>query len=157
MSKLLFLASTFLLLSCATNKPERKNIAIFQDGKQQLNLNRTNQYGDPKEPVKVITVGKDTVKSGERAYFRTYLNSPDYELLRAYFHCQVNNESLIDTSTFEVNNCGKQLVVRNDSVIIEFTAGVPGIHNFLEMILISQDNQGIFRYHKSTFDYLATE
>lgn len=63
----------------------------------------------------------------------------------------------MDTTTFEVENCGKQLLIRDDSVIIEFTAGLPGLNAFLEMILISRDKDGILRYHKSIFDYLVTE
>jgi hypothetical protein len=154
MSKVFLLTFLGILLGCSS---ERDTVLTYKDGEQQLNVNSTDEYGTPIEPIEVILTGSDTVKASEPVKFRMHLNSSEHELLQAYFNCRIDENSFIDTLTTKIRTCSNRLPIRSDSVIIEFTAGVPGRHKFLDLTLISRDKQGTFRYHKATFNYYSIE
>lgn len=136
---------------------KRENTLIYEDGKQQFSVNLTNEFGEPLDSVWVIRTGEDTVKSGETANFRMRLSSDKYQILDAYFNCKVNSKTLIDTTTFKIQNCTERVPIREGMVIIQFTAGVPGLHGFPDLVLTSRDESHVFRYHEVSFDYFAID
>lgn len=149
----------FLWVIIFTSCAEKRNDNIqYQDGNQILNANNINRYGELIEPAYLRTTAPDTVEPGQKTYAKVFLSNPHFRIVNAIFDCNVSNTSLVDTTTNRIIGCSKGLMLENDTVRIHFTAGEkPGSKKFEEIVILSKDNENVYRYHSGTFNYFVNK
>lgn len=102
----------------------------------------------------MINHGADSVVQGEELIFKLTTSDKDYKIINAMFDCPVNDSSLVDTVKYKVDGCNKELMVKNDTILIAFKPNEIGQHQFSETVVgISKGKDNVLRYHTGTFDY----
>ena len=140
------------LISCN----EEKEVE-YVDGKQRLNFNNETLKGDAVK-IGLINNGADSVVQGEELILKITMSDKDYKIVNAMFNCSVNDSSLVDTVTYKIDDCKKELLVKDDTILIAFKPNVVGQHQFTETVIgISKGPDNILRYHTGTFDYTVVE
>jgi hypothetical protein len=135
----------------------------YQDGRQLLTLNDKTKEGDAliKPTVKLLT--PDTINVNEKFQAKIFLSDKNYELIAAYFDCQLVNNPTVDTVINTKNDykrldgCKKGLFVKNDTILIEFMAVAAGKKKFEEITILTSDQNRIFRTQICTFDYYVKD
>ena len=129
----------------------------YVDGKQRLNLNKQTVSGTPVS-IGLINQGADSVIQGEELILKITTSDKDYKIVNAMFDCPINDSSLVDTVTYKVDGCNKELLVKNDTILIAFKPNEVGRHQFSETIMgISKGKDNLLRYHTGTFNYTVVE
>lgn len=125
---------------------------------QILNVNGRDIYGEKIEPINFIVLGPDTIKVKEEAIFRIASDNSNFKLVEGVFDCQVSETSLIDTTNHHVPNCKKGFIVKNDTMYIAFRPQLTGEFEYQpEIILITKDLKGVFRFHTFTFGFTVID
>ena len=102
------------------------------------------------KPKVIIEKNQDAVL-GEKYKIKIYPNSSSITIKRAYFQCRGDNRT-IDTLSYRINNCNKQLSVKNDTVRISFVPNIIGEKKFEDLsLVIVRDN--IIEILDTTFYY----
>lgn len=148
----LLLISGSLFLSC-----NEDNEIEYVDGKQRLSLNSQNINRTLVE-IGLINHAADSVTQGEELILKITTSDKDYKIVNAMFDCPINDSSLVDTVTYKVDGCNKELLVKNDTILIAFKPNKVGRHQFSETVTgISKGKDNVLRYHTGTFNYTVVE
>ncbi|MGM0581376.1 MAG: hypothetical protein ACQETL_11890 [Bacteroidota bacterium] len=146
----------FALMLTSCSQPA--SVAEYKAGRQILNVNELTGEGEPMEAVNLKIIKPDSVKIKEEAIFRIVTTDPAFKIVNGIFDCDISNQSLIDTTSFKVDDCIKGFAVKNDTMYIAFKPQKIGTYDFwTEIVGISKGPQGLLRYHTGTFQYTVTE
>jgi len=149
----LMIFTLLIFASCAEKRFEKIQ---YQNGHQLLNVNSTNRNGEVIEPVLMKAISPDTVEIGERIDVKVFLSQPNFKIVDASFDCKVSECSLADTTNNKIIGCSKGLLVENDTVRIQFNVGGDfGEKDFPEIVILSKDDENVYRYHTGTFNYFV--
>jgi len=86
--------------------------------------------GTTSKDVELEVLIKDTVNVEEKVLAKVYSNNSDWKLIKAYFDCINDSISSIDFSNETIEGCSKDLFVKNDTVLIQFTPKKTGHQHF---------------------------
>ena len=94
----------------------------------------------------------DTVTTKSRVKGKVFSTNTKWKIKEAYFFCPIGSNGIFRIRHRSKHECGR-LVVRNNAVIIEFTAAGPGPKKFpLTTILFENDN-GLIQGKEFNFKY----
>ncbi|QHT66155.1 hypothetical protein GXP67_05470 [Rhodocytophaga rosea] len=147
MNKILHLLLVVWLVSSCQ---EKQAVVEYLGTKQKLNVNDKD--------VKLITHLPDSIIVGRQTLFKLTTSSKEHKLVQAYFDCQVDTSSYIDTISYRIADCNKRLALINDTIVVALKPQKSGDFVFPETIVaISRGKDGVFRYHTGTFKYKVAE
>ncbi|MDO1446337.1 hypothetical protein Q0590_08750 [Rhodocytophaga aerolata] len=151
MNKIILLLLVGLLVgSCQEKQP----VVDYVGTKQKLNLNDKDVGGNSIEEIKLVPHIPDSIILGRQAVFKLTTSNSKHKIVQAYFDCLIDTSSYIDTVSYNVEYCNKELALINDTVVIALKPQKTGDFVFPHTILaISKGNDGIFRFHTGTFGY----
>jgi uncharacterized Zn ribbon protein len=131
----------------------------YNGNKQKLNLNNKDANGNQIEDLKLVAHVPDNIIAGKEAVFKLTTSIKNYRIIRAYFDCRVDTNSFIDTVSYKLSNCDKELAVIKDTIVVAFKPQRTGDFIFPETIVgISRGKKdGVFRYHTGKFRYKVIE
>jgi hypothetical protein len=146
----------FILISC--NRTDKtKTVVEYVGSKQRLSVNNTDKYGYDFDIGNLQIAGKDSVLLNKKSVFKLIATNPDVRIVRAYLDCETENETLVDTVDYTIEDCTKQLTVINDTIVIQFVPTILGKREFQPITTVTVDKNNIVRILEKSFTYLVTE
>ncbi len=113
---------------------------------------------DSTQIIELEYMVKDTVKVDEKVLAKVYSNNSDWKIAKAYFDCDQNNGlgkiNKIDESIY---GCRKELFIRDDTVLIQFTPTKLGYFNFGKITALLKNGQNGFQVLETDFSYLVVK
>jgi hypothetical protein len=100
----------------------------------------------------------DTVKIEEKVLARIYSNNSDWKIVKAYFDCEEKLKGdKVDVLNETIEGCRKELFVRNDTVIIQFTPTKLGFNHFGKIKTLMKKRSDEFKILESDFSYIVVQ
>jgi hypothetical protein len=138
-------------------KPDDKNkkLVKYSRGKQKLNINKTDEFGNPIEEIKFVILGDDTIKLGKEALFKVALSDDRFKIVKGYFKCTCDENNYVDTVNYSIDNCLYKLRLSDDTLQMAFVPSRKGEAKFHDIIPITKDRKGYLRASKVTLNYFV--
>ncbi|MEL6559325.1 MAG: hypothetical protein AAFQ94_14135 [Bacteroidota bacterium] len=162
MRYLLVLIGICLLAFCQ-QRLEKLDLVEYQNGRQVLNMNDRAKDGKKLVLPTVEINAPDTIKVNEKFNAEIYLSDSNYQLVAAYFDCELVDHPTVDTVVYTANDtkrldgCRKGLMVKNDTILIQFYPSRSGQRTFSEITILTLDNDRIFRTQNYSFNFYVAK
>ncbi|MFC4874291.1 hypothetical protein [Negadavirga shengliensis] len=110
------------------------------------------------EYIELEVLVSDTVKIEEKVLARIYSNNSDWKIVKAYFECEDKLKAdKVDALNETIEGCSKELFVRNDTVIIQFTPTKLGLNDFGKIKTLMKKGSDKFKVLESDFSYIVIQ
>ena len=141
---IMILISTFIFSCNKIYPPE------YDNGRQILNVNKVGYFGEPLDTLGFIVV-KDSISFiNEEILVKIASSSQNYPIKTALLNYAISENSLIDTTTYKVDENIIHYHVQDDTIHIHMTHTLEATIKFREPIIpITRGPQGVFRFHES--------
>ena len=152
MQRLIIIFISISFFSCNKTYPPE-----YDNGRQILNVNEVGYFGEPLDTLGFVIV-KDSISfTNEEAVVKIASASQNYPIKTALLNYPLSENSLIDTTTFKVDENIISYHVEDDTIHIHMTHTLEASIKFHEPIIpITRGPHGVFRYHGSIeFSYLV--
>lgn len=118
---------TVLLFGC--NKPNN-SLLKYKDGRQLLNLNETDEFGNKISRPVVKMISPDSVAVGEEYLAKIFLTESKEDFVLAFTDCNSADTRSIDTTTLKIEKCQSKFLSKDDTIFLAFRAQTPGVKTF---------------------------
>ncbi len=108
------------------------------------------------EHVELEVLVRDTVKVEEKVLVRVYSKNIDWKIIKAYFDCQDKLEpNKIDLLNETIEGCNKELFVKDDTILIQFTPAKSGYQEFGKIKALMKKGTHEYKVLESGFSYVV--
>jgi hypothetical protein len=142
----------------AGSKVAGKSVVKYIDGYQELSVNNLTKDGRFLDTIKVLNSASDSLDMGKGYNINVFLSNSDVKIAYAYLKADINEKSLVDTTSGTVNiSRGVVFRIKNDTVQVNFTVSEfqPGPKEYGVITVISVDKEKVYRYHNGSIRYIS--
>lgn len=139
-----------LILAVSCTHQNRRSKVEYVNGRQLLSL---EAIPDTSKNELVGILAPKQIKVGQELLAQIFLNQPELDLVKAFIDCDSVAQISVDTTTYDVSACSKQLVVRNDTIRIGLRQMSPGSKSVGGIKILIRDSNRAFRIVNFSFNY----
>lgn len=152
---------SLLLVGCSI---EKVDLLKIENGRQLLNLNTTDRFGNSIELPELVATKPDSIFHFEDMLLKIHFKEPKgFQLIAAYSDCKDVENPTVDTipnpvNTFKrLSGCEKGLYVRYDTIYFQAKPAKIGLRQFLDVTVLTRDQEKIYRTQPFSFTYFVHE
>jgi hypothetical protein len=111
--------------------------------------------GSKNDSVNLLVSNIKPVNIGEELTVEIYLDNSDWEIIKAYFDCENNQE--LDVINKSITGCDKELFLENDTIFIGFRPTVTGRKKFSPITVLAENKIRELKILNTSFEYEVME
>ena len=110
------------------------------------------------EPPELEVMLADTLKVNEKVLAKIFSKNNNWEIIKAYVDCEgIQDLNGIELDNEKIRGCTKELFVKNDTILIQFTPTELGPEEFGQIMVLMNKGNNEYQLVKSGFSYVVVQ